>query len=154
MHYPRHCLAHCNTSSNITNTIHFSTPPTLAHQPPYPCWHTNHVTLVAMSPTLACQPRNPSQHATHASTLPWKHATHATNASMPPTQARHPRQHVQHAISQTQCGISKFHFKTLVFALCFNFALSIVEMKIEIPIYFKSLVSNNTRTLRLKKTSG
>ena len=34
---------HPGISSNITNTAHFSTPPippTVAHQPPYPRWHT------------------------------------------------------------------------------------------------------------------
>ena len=127
MHPPDTVQITTNISSNITNAIHFSTPPTLAHQLPYPHQHINHVTLVTMSPTLACQPRKPSQYAAHASTLachPRKHATHATHASTPPTlarhlckhtidvthattpltqtrQPRHPRQHVQHTISQT-----------------------------------------------------
>ena len=35
-----------------------------------------------------------------------------------------------------------------------NFGISIVEIKIKIRTYFKSLASNNTRTWRLKKTSG
>ena len=44
MLHPRYCLAHHpGISSNITSVSHFSTsptPPTLAHQPPYPRWHT------------------------------------------------------------------------------------------------------------------
>ena len=36
----------------------------------------------------------------------------------------------------------------------FKFSISILEMKIIIRIYFESLVSNNTRTWRLKRTSG
>ena len=35
----------------------------------------------------------------------------------------------------------------------FNFDISIVEIKIKIRIYFKSLVSNNTRTWRLRKAT-
>ena len=44
MCHPRYGLAgHPGISSNITNVTHFSmspTPPTLAHLPPYPRWHT------------------------------------------------------------------------------------------------------------------
>ena len=44
MHHPRYCLArHPGISSNITKATSFSTPPTpptLAHQPPYPHWPT------------------------------------------------------------------------------------------------------------------
>ena len=116
-----------NISCNITNANHITTTRTLAHQPPYACWHTNHVTLVAMSPTLVCQPRNPSQHATQASTLPTQarypchrastlarhqrhphqHATDATHASippMPPTLARHPCKHANHATHASTCS--------------------------------------------------
>ena len=39
--------------------------------------------------------------------------------------------------------IYEFHFETLVFALYFNFGTNIVEIKIKIQTYFKSLVSNN-----------
>ena len=70
MRHRRYCLArHPGVSSNITNATHFSTPPTLAHQPPYLCRHTTHVTHVAKSFTLAQQPRNPRSHAIDASTL-------------------------------------------------------------------------------------
>ena len=37
----------------------------------------------------------------------------------------------------------EFHFGTLVFALYFNFGISIVEIKIKIRTFFKSLVSDN-----------
>ena len=44
MRHPRYCLAHYpGISFNITSASHFRmppTPPTLAHQPPYPRWHT------------------------------------------------------------------------------------------------------------------
>ena len=44
MHHPWYCLAHyLGISSNITSATHFSTLPTpltVAHQPPYPRWHT------------------------------------------------------------------------------------------------------------------
>ena len=44
MRHPRYCLAHhLGISTNITNATHFSTwptPPTVAHEPPYPRWHT------------------------------------------------------------------------------------------------------------------
>ena len=88
MHQPRYCLAHQpGISSNVTNATHFSMPltsPTLAHQPPYPCWPTTLVTYVVTSPTLARQPRNPRQHDIHASMLPMH--------------VRHPRYSLQHAI--------------------------------------------------------
>ena len=48
--------------------------------------------------------------------------------------------------------IWEFHFGTLVFAL--HFGIGIVEIKFKIWTYFKSLVSNNTRRWRLKRTSG
>ena len=97
-------------SCNITNANHITTTRTLAHQPPYARWHTNHVTLIAMSPTLVCQPRNPSQHATQASTLPIQARypchprKHTSTTPAPPTQARyrcHPRKHVTHASTPT-----------------------------------------------------
>ena len=44
MRHPRYCLAHHpGISFNITSASHFSmppTPPTLAHQAPYPRWYT------------------------------------------------------------------------------------------------------------------
>ena len=43
-------------------------------------------------------------------------------------------------------GIWEFHFGPLVFALYFNCGICIAEIKIKIRTYFKSLVSNNTRT--------
>ena len=51
-------------------------------------------------------------------------------------------------------GIREFHFGTLVFALYFNFSISIVEIQTKIQTYFESLVSNNTRTRQLKTTLG
>ena len=42
-------------------------------------------------------------------------------------------------------GIWKFHVGTLVFALYFNFRISIVEIKIKIRTYFRLLVSNTTQ---------
>ena len=114
-----------NISSNITEAIHFSTALTLAHQPPYPRWHTNtspslpchprqhvnHVTQVSTSPTKARHPHHPRKHAsrpptqahqqfTHASMLAGHPRKHATHSSTPPTQVLHPCQQVQHAISQ------------------------------------------------------
>ena len=113
MPLPRYCLAHhSGISSNITNATHLSmppTPPTLAHQLPYPHWHTTHVTHAGMSSALSRQSRNPRNHAIHASmpltqaykprkhatTLPTlalypcKHTTHANHTSMPPMQGRH-----------------------------------------------------------------
>ena len=70
MRYPRHCLAHYNISSNITNAIRFSASPTLAHQPLYPSatlpslprhprWHVNCVAQVSAPPSLARHPRGP-----------------------------------------------------------------------------------------------
>ena len=120
MRYARHFLAHYNVSSNITRAIHFSMPPTLAHQPPYPRWHTNHVTLVAMSPTLACQPRTPklarhscylATHGTIPPTLPSQtrqDATLATKPTLPPTpptQASHPCHPHQHATHETHASM-------------------------------------------------
>ena len=54
MRHPCYCLPHHpGISSNITNATHFSTPftpATLAHQPPYPCWHTtNGVSPIIMN---------------------------------------------------------------------------------------------------------
>ena len=126
MRHPDTVQLTTNISSNITNAIHFSTPPTLAHQPPYPRWHKNHVTLVAMSPTLACQPRNPSQHAstpptlvhhprhpshprqyvTHASTPPChpcQHATYASTSPTPPTLARIASHFSNTKLEKTMC---------------------------------------------------
>ena len=52
MHHPWYCLAHQpGITSNITTATHFSmplTPPTLAHQPPCPRWHTTN----ALSPII------------------------------------------------------------------------------------------------------
>ena len=53
-HHSLYYIAHHpNVSSNITNAIHFSTPPTpytLAHQPPYPRWFiTNGLSPIIMS---------------------------------------------------------------------------------------------------------
>ena len=77
MRYPQHCQLTTNISSNITNATHFSRPPTLIHQPPYPqCTPTT-------SHLLPCQPR--------------QHVNHVTQVSTPPTLAHHPRKHATRA---------------------------------------------------------
>ena len=67
MHHPRYCPTQTpEFSTNITNYIHFSAPPTLAHYPPYPRWYTTHATHVntlPTPPTLAWHPRNLTAHA-------------------------------------------------------------------------------------------
>ena len=97
MPLPRYCLVHhSGISSNITNATHLSmppTPPTLAHQLPYPRWHTNHVTHAGMSSALSRQSRNPRNHVIHAS-MP---LTQARTPPMLPMPARQPCKHATRA---------------------------------------------------------
>ena len=46
------------------------------------------------------------------------------------------------------------HFGILVFASCFNFGISIVEIKNEKRTSFKSLISKKARTWQMKRISG
>ena len=93
---PRYCLTHHPAiSSNITSTIHFSTPDTpttLVHHPLYPSWCTTHGTHDGTSPQHAVH----TSHASMSSTLARYPHLHATNANTPPTLARLPRKHVTH----------------------------------------------------------
>ena len=53
MRHSRNCLSqHPGICANVTNTIHFRTPPTLAHQPTYPPWHITHASTPPTPLTL------------------------------------------------------------------------------------------------------